>query len=269
MDPGTAVYLFCCARGELLPSELELGGLEEGSALGQVRFGELVAVITYVPLGEFTGPDAEARLQDLAWLAPRALRHEEVVENIARYSPVFPTRFGTIFSTRDALEALLARHHDAIRAFLARTAGVEEWGFKGFLDRKKAQERLVEEELASGGAGLSSSPGLRYMQERRLRAEAETKVGRWLGEVSAKIQEELSSCAVEMKPRQLLSAGSTDTPGDMVLNWAFLVPKAGTEAFLAAGERLARELGSRGLAFETAGPFPPYSFMPGLDERQP
>jgi hypothetical protein len=223
-------------------------------------------VIAPVALEEFTGPEAEARLHDLAWLAPRALRHEQVVECVARHSPVFPARFATIFSSIDALEALLARHHDAIRAFLDRTAEVEEWGFKGFLDREKAQERLVDEELASGSARLSSSPGLRYLQERRLRAEAEAKVRRWLGETSAKIDEELSSRAVAMKPRQLLSAGSTGTPGEMVLNWAFLVPKAGVDAFRAAGERFARELRNWGLAFETAGPFPPYSFTPGLDE---
>lgn len=269
MNPGKAAYLFCCARADLLPSELECEGLEEGSALLQYRRGDLAAVLGEVPLEEFTGPEAEAHLQDLAWLAPRAMRHQQVIEYVARFSPVFPARFGTIFSSLDSLEALLARHRDAIRRFLDRAEGAEEWGFKGFLDRQKARERLVDEELASGSAQLSSSPGLRYMQERRLRAEADGKVRRWLDEASGQIHEELSRRAVEMVERKVLPAGSTETPGEMVLNWAFLVPKAGVEAFRAAAARLDRELRARGLAFETVGPFPPYSFTPGLSEPQP
>ncbi len=269
MNPGKAVYLFCCARADLLPAQLEPEGLGSGSAVLQYRWRDLAAVISEESLEEFTGPEAEARLQELAWLAPRAMRHQQVVAYAARYSPVFPARFGTIFSSLDSLEALLAQHGDAIRAFLDWTAGAEEWGLKGFLDRKQAREHLVNEELASGSAKLSSSPGLRYMQERRLRAEADTRVSRWLGETEARLHEELSTRAVEMMRRKLLSAGSTETPGEMVLNRAFLVPRSGVDAFRVAVERVAQEWRAWGLAFETVGPFPPYSFTPGLAERQP
>jgi hypothetical protein len=197
------------------------------------------------------------------------LRHEQVIEQVAHLGPVFPARFGTIFTSLDSLEGMLDRHHDEIRDFLDRTLGKEEWGFKGFLDRGKAEDKLAEEELTARTAQLSASPGMRYMQERRLRAEASAHVSRWIGETSARIKEALSRYASEVVERKLLSAGSAQTPGEMVLNWAFLVPKDAGEAFRSAGNQLGREQGERGLAFEIAGPFPPYSFTPRLDEKQP
>ncbi|MGI5865608.1 MAG: GvpL/GvpF family gas vesicle protein, partial [Myxococcales bacterium] len=167
----------------------------------------------------------------------------------------------------DRVEALLARHHDAIRAFLDRTLDAEEWGVKGYLDRRQAQERLVEEELMIGGAAaLSASPGMRYMQERRLRAQAETKVSDWLRETSAQLKEELASSAIEAAERKLLPAGAGEASGEMVLNWAFLVPRPAVKAFLAEVEQRGAELAERGLVLQVAGPFPPFSFTPGLDE---
>ncbi|MBI5545860.1 MAG: GvpL/GvpF family gas vesicle protein [Deltaproteobacteria bacterium] len=268
MHPGRAPYLFCCASSDRLPAKLEIEGLDDGTPLLQQRYRDLAAVMSEVSLDEFTGPEAQARLSDLGWLAPRALRHEQIIEEIARHSPVFPARFGTIFSSLDSLAALLARHHDTIRAFLDRTTNAEEWGVKGYLDRNQARERLVEEELAGPAARLSSSPGTRFMQERKLRAQAEAKVGDWLRQTSARLKEELAHRALDAVERRLLAAGSTGTPGEMVLNWAFLVPKPEVEAFRSAGEQLGHELSDRGLVFEIAGPFPPFSFTPGLDEKQ-
>ena len=266
MSPGKAVYLFCFARSDLLRSQLEIEGLEPGSRLLQHGRGDLVAVLSEVSLEDFTGPRAEAQLQDLGWLAPRALRHEQVIEETARHSPVFPARFGTIFSSLELVEAQLLRHHDAIRAFLDRTLDTEEWGVKGYLDRNQAQERLVEEELSKGGAAaLSASPGMRYMQERKLRAQ----VSGWLGETSTRLKDVLARRALELAERRLLPAGAGESPGEMVLNWSFLVPRPGVKAFLAEVEQQGGELAERGLVLQTAGPFPPFSFTPGLDEPRP
>lgn len=268
MTEGKGAYLFCFARADLLAQGQGSEGLKVGGVLLLHRSGDLVAVMSEVPISEFTGPEAEAHLNDLAWLAPRALHHEEVVEEVSRHSPVFPARFGIIFSSLDSVEALLSRHHDAIRTFLDRTAGAEEWGFKGFLDRKRAQEKLVEDELAGGnGAVLPSSPGARYLQERRLRAQADTKVRQWLEQTWKRLEDELSPRALEFRERKLIPSGSAENPGEMVLNLAFLVPKAGVEAFRAAAAQLGGELADWGLAFEISGPFPPYSFTPGLDEK--
>lgn len=268
MSPGKSAYLFCIARADLLPPSLDLEGLEDGSKVLQERQGDLAAVLSEVSLEDFTGPQAEARLKDLAWLAPRALKHEQIIEETARRSPVLPARFGTIFSTLSSLEEQMSRHHDAIRAFLDRTDRAEEWGLKGYLDRGKAQERAVDEEMAARSPQLSASPGLRYMQERKLRGEADAKVSRWLRETAAEMKEQLSQTALETAERRLL-AGPAEIPGEMVLNWAFLVPKSGADAFRSKVELLGPTVRGWGLALEIAGPFPPYSFTPGLGEPAP
>ncbi len=268
LSPGRSAYLFCFARADLLPPSLDLDGLEDGSSVLQDRQSDLAAVLSEVSVDEFTGPQAEARLKDLGWLAPRALRHEQVIEEAARRSPVFPARFGTIFSTLSSLEEEMSRHHDAIRAFLDRTRDAEEWGVKGYLEREKARERLVDDEMAARASQFSKSPGLRYMQERRLRGEAEANLSRWLRETAARLKEELSQGALEATERKLLAAGTGETPGEMVLNWAFLVPKSGAGAFRSRVDQLAQSVRDWALAFDLAGPFPPYSFTPGLGEPE-
>lgn len=262
-----AFYLFCFARADRLPATIEGEGLDERSTVWAHRDGDVAAVLSEVSLADFTGPEAEARLHDLAWLTPRALRHEQVVERIAQCSPVLPARFGTIFTSMDSLARLLAAHRGGIRQFLDRAEGREEWGLKGFLDRPRAREWLVDEELAGAAARLSSSsPGMRYMQERRIRAEADNRLRRWLAETSGRLREELSRHATQTVERRVLASGSTDDGGEMVLNWAFLVPKGEADSLRSESDRLGQELAERGLAFEWSGPFPPYSFTPELGE---
>ena len=41
-------------------------------------------------------------MEDLAWVAPRALRHEEVILTVMEQGPVLPVRFGTVFSSLDS-----------------------------------------------------------------------------------------------------------------------------------------------------------------------
>lgn len=263
MPSGKGVYLFCFARSNLLPGELGINGLEEGSSLLQYRDRDLAAVLSEVSLEEFTGPGSEARLRELGWIAPRALRHQAVIEHINRFSPVFPARFGTIFSSREALQGLLSRYRERILDFLTLTSQAQEWGLKGFLDRRTAQEQVVETDLAST---RTLSPGMRYMQERKLRAQAEARVRRWLEETAAEAKGELAQEATEVVERNIHSASLGESPGEMVLNWAFLVPVSRVDHFRATATRMDRELRPTGLTFEIVGPFPPYSFTPQLEE---
>src|SRR3990172_4695107 len=78
-DPPFAIYLFCLARPQV-EMELEGGGLDDGSPLLSWQFRDLVAIVSKVGMEEFCGLEAQDRMQDLAWVGPRAYRHEAVVE---------------------------------------------------------------------------------------------------------------------------------------------------------------------------------------------
>src|ERR671925_1155004 len=113
----TAFYLFCFARPGLLPELAGTGVDGQGPLLVHSSTG-LAAVLSTVLVEDFCGPEAEARMEDLSWLGIRAWRHEAVIERVMAHSPVFPARFGTLFSSLESLERLLQRHRDTISQFL-------------------------------------------------------------------------------------------------------------------------------------------------------
>ena len=110
-DPAeTAFYLYC-----LTPS---------GSALELSQAGVFVedpgsvrAVLSEVRREEFSGQDAEGRLQHLAWLAPRAALHEAVIEQVMGQAPVLPAPFATIFESRESVRRFLLEYSNPIAEF--------------------------------------------------------------------------------------------------------------------------------------------------------
>jgi hypothetical protein len=219
-----------------------------------------------VPVEDFCGPEAEERLQDLAWIGPRVIRHQEVVSGVMQHSPVLPARFGTIFLSPANLEGVLHRHHQTISGFLERSRDQKEWAVKALLNRPAAKEKLVASRLKREADRLAClSPGQRYFQEQRLRAACEQELQKWLQEVATELWTELGNCAAAVRERRLLSRGVTGSDQDMVLNWAFLVPEETASRFQARFQVARDYFSDRGLVLECSGPWPPYSFSPPLD----
>ena len=269
MEQG--LYLFCLARLSRLPDLPPEGpGLDGGSPLQVSGFRDLAAVWSRVKLEDFCGPGAAERLQDLNWIGPRVIRHQQVVAGVMRHSPVLPARFGSIFSSEAKLEGLLRRHHDAIARFLDSLKDREEWAVKGMLDHSGAREKLFSLKLAQEADRLAAlSPGKRYFQEQRLRAACEQELSRWLQEVCRGLWRELLDYASEVRERPLLSreAAGGGKGQDMVLNWAFLVPeKVGPDLQAHIREANVR-YADHGLSLQCTGPWPPYSFCPTLAQE--
>jgi hypothetical protein len=265
MEQG--LYLYCLAWSSRLGARQPQGlGLDDRSPLEVLVHRELAAVWSLVPLADFCGPESAARLRDLTWIGPRVIRHQKVISGVMRHSPVLPTRFGTIFSSAASLERLLHQDHDTIVASLEHFTGREEWAVKGLLDRAAAEERLFSLKLAGEGAGLEAlSPGKRYFQEKRLRAACEQELSGWLAEIFQEFWAALRQLAPEVRERRLQSREVSGCEQDMVMNWAFLVPKAAVPDFQARIEAANVRYGGWGLRLEATGPWPPYSFCPSLD----
>ena len=261
------LYLYCLARlSRLPPLPLEGRGLDGQNPLQVDSFQDLAAVWSPVPVEDFCGSEAEERMRDLTWVGPRVIRHQEVVAGVMRHSPVLPARFGTIFSSSANLEKVLQHHHDTIAGFLERLADREEWAVKGLLDRSGAQEKLFSLKLARKAESLGAlSPGKRYFQEQRLRTACDQELQRWLQEVCRELWIDLRDYAADVRERRLLSREATGSDKDMVLNWAFLVPKKAVPGFQARVQDANAQYPDRGLILECTGPWPPYSFTPALD----
>jgi len=264
----SAVYLYCLARPQA-HAALDGPGVDDECPLNLIPFKDVVAVVSAARVDDFVGPPAEARMRDLAWVGPRACRHEEVVERVMRSSPVMPARFAALFSSRESLANWLERHHAAISYALDRFADHEEWAVKGTLDRRTAEASFLAAALVRCGSALSSSPGARYFDERRLQAGIGQELDAWLKEVGAGIARALLDCAVEFRERPVVSSGAPPEEGTRILNWAFLVPRSRTDDFGAQVQRINDEHTEHGLVLDVSGPWPPYSFCPPLDLEPP
>lgn len=262
------VYLFCFARAGAARN-LAVPGISGSDGVNTLEIGSTAAVFCSVPSGDFQGELAEKHLEDPAWVIPRACEHERVIEAVMACSPVLPVRFGSVFTSREALSDFLAAQQQEIAQFLDSVADKEEWGLKAFVDANKAGEQflLSEPALAEQFARLAESPGARYFQEKRLRAEVTRHVEVWSCQIAEEIQGELAADAVGVCPLPVLPRSFSERPDDMVLNCAVLLVSRRVADFCNRAKTLSARLEPHGVTIELSGPWPPYSFCPTLDIR--
>jgi hypothetical protein len=262
----TACYLYCLTPGGCGIPASALG--VDGQRPVFVRAcGEIGAVLSEVELREFCGEAAEARLEDLAWLGPRACRHAAVIEEVMRQTPVLPARFATLFTSLDSLQQAVYEHREAITGFFAGLGGKQEWAVKGLLERAAALRVLGSS--AQPAPAPPTSPGARYFQEKRLQTQLERDFNLRLKEFCRRAAAALGARASGFRERLTLGAVAVETDAEVVLNWAFLVSPAALEDFRVRLDRFNGEEGFPGLLLTLTGPWPPYSFAPDLSAGAP
>ena len=88
----TALYLYCIFGG---PSSLTpRRGIDEVGLTLAVPHRDVCALVSPVSLEEYGQEVMDRRLGDLAWLAPKVRRHEEIVRTAMPSRSVIPIRFG-------------------------------------------------------------------------------------------------------------------------------------------------------------------------------
>ncbi|HLL84320.1 MAG TPA: GvpL/GvpF family gas vesicle protein [Longimicrobium sp.] len=258
---GAGLYVFCFARADAAGAAVG-PGLEEGAPLFARVHGEVAAICCEVPLGEWTGEAGAARLKDLGWLGPRALRHQAVTEQVMRASPVLPLRFGCLFSSVGRLGELLLRERVRTAAFLEQAAREEEWSLQGTLDFAACEEAMFAADPRV--AKLPAAAGARYLLEQKLRKDAAHAAREWLEEARVKVARALEDLVIERRALRPAPRGAEVPAREGVLHWALLVPR-GAEAELAKRlDPVAEQLAARGLHLAARGPGPAYNFAPRL-----
>jgi hypothetical protein len=260
MNPSEAAYYLYC----LTPSGCELqcsaAGVDERHPVLARACGEACAIYSEVELSEFMGETAEANMQDLAWLGPRVCRHESVIEQVMGRAAVLPARFATLFSSLDSLEQFIVEHREAIAGFFAKLGERQEWSVKGLLDRAGALQGLFH----PAAHELTGSPGMRYFQEKRIKAQLEREFNQRLRAFSQRAAAALGTHAGGFRERKVLTPVAEGTEAEVVLNWAFLIAPGAFEDFKASLERFNGGEAFPGLTLALTGPWPPYSFAPDL-----
>jgi len=261
---NAGIYLFCLTPASS-PRSIVGTGINGEHPLFVEVVGDVAAVLSEVNLDDFSGPEAKEKMEDLTWVAPRALRHEEVVMAVMENGPVLPVRFGTVFSSIEAAAAPLRQRQDVLMKFFQDTIDKKEWNLKGYVDRPQARARMTAARLATEKEQLAGlSPGKRYFLEQKIRGAVDKDVAIWLKEMERDILPVAREASVGFSECRLQSQDVTGRDEEMFFHGALLVPD-GSVAIL---ERMTDEWNkhheSQGLQIQLSGPWPPYHFAPVL-----
>jgi len=259
--PGTEmIYALCIGRNAQIAACEEQPGFERHHCVSARVIGELSVLSIVLEASYLRGEAAEERLADLAWVAPRAVRHEEILRSAMRCGPILPLPFGTVFSSVLTMHRAIAPHSDASSSYLDRVEGCVEMGIRIALDREAAK-RASREELESA-LPAALTPGARYLAMRRA------------GDQSAKLLDSIIArrCAAvigEIEPftRGVVARRASADRGDALETaglYAALVDDTSVEAFCERVESLSGEYVAAGLMVQATGPWAPYSFCPSL-----
>jgi hypothetical protein len=265
MNPtGLYLYGFIPRAGNL-----ELSGINGIDADGPVRaldLGSSRAVVGSVRVEAFeaamsSGVDGGP---DPSWIIPRALKHQAILGEVLDRSPVLPARFGTLFSSTEALEGLAKTHQRAIARFFDDLGDRREWSLRGYHDPDGAVELLLEADpnLSSRRRALPESPGTRYFLEKKLREEARRVAAEAARHAADEVRRALRALTGDVRS---LPLRGVEAPGrEMVLHETFLLPPAATAEALAAVEWASASTVAGLLTLEPSGPWPPFHFCPDL-----
>ena len=249
------VYVYAVARGDSA-SPPGLRGLDDG-AVRIAQAGDLAAFVSDVADTDFAEVPLNQHLADLAWLTPRAVRHQQVNAALAGATDALaPLSFGTVFRDTASVERMLRDRAAEIGPRLETLRGKAEWiavvrrdqqVALAALERSSAVLRALRAEIDA------ASPGRAYLIARGLdeAKRQELRVGD-----GAAIEAAIASLQ-RIGGRLFREPLVEDAGGGMIARYSVL---AGRDdgALLAAAN--IGEWGDRGYALELSGPWPAYRF---------
>ena len=262
----TLTYVYCLVKS---PRRPPLRGVPPGMDGLEVRAldaGDGVWLIVTTVAESTYGEAAVARgLQNLEWVGRQAMHHEAVVERFLTVPAVLPMQLFTLFTSDERALQHVRRDRRRINAILTRVERQVEWGLRLTLDEQTPPSRGGRPAGARGAAAAGRSgaadgrAGTAYLARKREQIEAvRTRLADALADAD-RLYREISRAATAAVRR---AATEQAVPGSrLVLDAAFLVPRARAAAFRALVRRHRRPLTASGLAVSLTGPWPPYNFI--------
>ncbi|WP_031168155.1 GvpL/GvpF family gas vesicle protein [Streptomyces durhamensis] len=243
------VYAVCRPFGTPLQSQLTGVG---GAPPGLLHHHGLVAVVSQVPEADFGEEAFKAHLEDLDWLAATARAHQGVIDALTTVTTPLPLRLGTVFRDCSGVRSMIEAREDDFRRTLERLEGRVEWGVKVYLDPEPAEPEPAPAVAARPGSGRD------YLRRRRESTHAQEDRWQRAEAFAGALHERLCQYAEDSRLHPPQNSTLSTTPGQNVLNAAYLVPRMHSEEFVETVDRTKGE--APGIRVELTGPWAAYSF---------
>ena len=249
------VYVYAIAHADSA-APAGLRGMDDGVVRAE-RTGDLAAFVSDVAEEEFAEVPLNANLSNMEWLAPRAVRHQEVNAALAAaIDPLVPLSFGTVFRDRAGVERMLRERAAEVRPRLEALRGKAEWIAVVRRDEERAVAALesASEPLRALRAQIdAAAPGRGYLVRRRLdetkRQELRASDAGALGAATAALE--------QAGGRLFREPLVEDAGGGVIARFSVLAGREAGPALAGAG---IGEWQDRGYALELTGPWPAYRF---------
>lgn len=216
-----------------------------------------------VDRSQFEGPDAEQRLNDVAWLSPRVLAHQTAVEQLATQLPFFPAHFGTLFARLENLAAVVQANRRTLTRFFADEARHIEWGVKCFVNWPAAVAAFQQQGEPAEPNGAAA--GLNYLRRKKMIRDRDMQVRDWLQAQLEQLQREAGSLAIRVQQRDT-KAIPNEGDWECMANLAVLIPRGQDGALRDwAGKFQPSVQAAARFQVRVTGPWPLYSFLPPLE----
>jgi len=259
-------YVYCIAETDAaaqLPADSLPAAIEEDAKLEWVNVDKLAALTSEVPSETYSEESLAEHLTDATWTAIHAMRHETVVEYVARRASVIPLRFGTIYLERSGIEQMLSEKGREFEEIIDHLRGREEWGVNVYCDRAVLLSSItsvspVLRDLV--GRAQQAPPGQSYLMQKKIETLKVDEARAAVNRIVDQIEEHLKVQTDEARRLRILKVETTEH-GELKAKFAFLVQRSAFEKFRDAAEQLAREHQAAGVRLELTGPWPVYNFI--------
>ena len=250
-------YVYCLVADRKRPSAAKRPkGLAGLGALRLLQVDEraLWLVVSDAPAQRYGERAVNQGLRDLDWVSRAAVAHEAVVESFLSASAVLPMKLFTIFTSDErAIEHVRAERR-RIAAVVKRVANHQEWGVRVVLDRDRAAAAAPKKKAAA-----APRSGAAYLSQKKAQRDAGKELAANAREAVAGLYDRLA--AKSRLARRRTAAELPVQGGALLLDAAFLVPRARAASFQALASRESRALARQGYGLTFSGPWPPYSFV--------
>lgn len=233
-------------------------GVAPGSEVEAIQEGQLVALVSPVPLAEYSDDRLREQLNDIAWVERIARAHEQVLEQTLEHATILPLRLCTLYRDHEGVRRMLREQEPMLRETLSGLEGRREWGAKVFVDQDRLAEALA---AAPGHQAPAQSSGAEYMARLGREREASERVHELGDAVVDEIHARLEAVADDSRANPLQRRELHGRPEQMLLNGAYLVSRTREQELRRLAEALRERWSASGFDLELTGPWPPYNFV--------